>query len=396
MKSIVSSFTVFSAALALAPFAATAAPKLSTAAGPSQGDVAAAIVAFNTDAARGGVANTTDGPFANGLRNINWDGVPESDAAPHQMHPDFFNKNVHRGAVFSTPDPNATLHVSAAPNNALHAPLRFGDLDPSYPARFQAFTADKIFGVFGGTSIDMKFFVPGSPDTPATVNGFGAVFCDVDLPNVSAIEYFDAADKSLGKFYAPVADNGFSFVGVYFPDGERVARVRLTLGNSSLQIGHVDTATDDVVAVDDFFYSEPLPLNPDATVINVSTRARLGAGADDFAVTGLVVGGTQPKTFLVRAVGPTLAQLLPGVTIAALNNPQFTVFNGAGQAIVTNDDWGNRPELAQAAARVGAFPLLAGSQDAAALVVLKPGAYTVVTSGGGASGLVLTEIYEVK
>jgi hypothetical protein len=46
---------------------------------------------------------------------------------------------------------------------------------------------------------------------------------------------------------------------------------------------------------------------------------------------------------------------------------------------------------------VGAFALPAGSADAAILVTLQPGAYTVqVSSGDGSSGLALVEVYDVQ
>lgn len=392
MKSLLSSLAL---ACALAPIAASAAPKVTVAAGPAQADLLSAVASFRTEIALGGAGNIGVVPLANGFRNINWDGAPDSLAAPAALPADFFNGSIRRGAMFFAPQPGATVQVSASFDNAAGTPPRFGNVDPSYATRFKAFTEQRLFAAVGGNVIETLFFVPGSPGTAATVNGFGAIFCDVDLPNVSSIECFDAADKSLGKFYAPVADNGFSFVGVFFADGERVARVRITHGNLPLAPGNVDTATGDVVATDDFMYGEPLPRASDATLVNISTRAKLGSG-DDVAVTGFVVSGTQPKLFLVRAVGPTLAPFIAGGSIGALANPQLTVFNGAGQVVATNDDWGNRPEIAQAAARAGAFPLLANSTDAATLVVLNPGAYTVVTSGTGALGLVLTEVYEVK
>jgi hypothetical protein len=249
-----------------------------------------------------------------------------------------------------------------------------------------------LFAAVGSTIIDTFFFVPGSPLTTATVNGMGIVFCDVDLPNTSALEFFDAAGRSLGKFFAPVADNGLSFLGVFFPDGERVARVRVTQGNHPLAAGNVDSGGLDVVATDDFMFGEPLPLGSDATLVNMANRARIGIG-DDVSVTGFVVGGTQPKTVLVRVAGPSLAAF--DVT-GALANPQLSVVSG-GQVIATNDDWGNRPEIQQAWAKNGAFPFAASSADAAVIVVLNPGAYSVVASGvNNSTGVALTEIYEVR
>lgn len=383
---------VLAAGLALAPFAAHAAPKVTTAAGANPADIATAVGAFRAEISFGGIGNTTNGPFANGFRNINWDGTAEAAASPNAMPADFFNNNVRRGAVFTTPTPGATVQVSAATGNATNTAVRFGHFDASYPARFKAFTEQRLFAPVGSTIIDTVFFVPGSPATTATTNSFGVVFCDVDLANTTSIECFDPAGKSLGKFFAPVADNGLSFVGVFFADGERVARVRLTHGNLPLGAGNVDTATQDVVAADDYMYGEPLPLATDARMVNISVRGNIG-GANGSLIAGFVIGGTQPKTVLVRGVGPTLAGF--GVTGVA-TDPQVAVFSGS-TSVEVNNDWANRVDLAQAAVRVGAFPLTAGSADAAVLAVLNPGSYTLVVSpANNAAGQVLAEVYEVK
>jgi hypothetical protein len=49
-----------------------------------------------------------------------------------------------------------------------------------------------------------------------------------------------------------------------------------------------------------------------------------------------------------------------------------------------------------AATQTGAFALPAGSNDAAAVVTLAPGNYTVIVSSrSGATGLALVEVYQV-
>jgi hypothetical protein len=378
--------------LALAPLTGTAAPKVTTAAGASPADITAAVTAFRADIARGGASNTTTGLFANGFRNVNWDGTAEAAVTPNPMPADFFNNNVRRGAVFTTPTPGATVHVSAATGNAAGIPVRFGNINPGYATQFKAFSEQRVFAAVGSTIIDTTFFVAGSPGTTATVNGMGVVFCDVDLPNTSALEFFDASGQSLGKYFVPVSDNGLSFLGVFFPDGERIARVRLTQGTHTLGAGNVDAGALDVVATDDFMFGEPLPLGTNATFVNMANRARIGSG-DDVSVTGFVIGGTQPKGVLVRVAGPALGGF--GVT-GAISNPQLAVISG-NQVIATNDDWGNSPEIQQAWIKNGAFGFAQNSADAAVIVVLSPGAYSVVASGvNNSAGVALTEIYEVR
>lgn len=380
------------AALGLAPLSTLGAPKVTTAAGAAPADLASAVASYRAEIALGGASNTTTALAANGFRNVNWDGAPDTASAPNVMPSDFFNNNVRRGAVFTTPTAGATVQMSADNDNPTSTAVRFGNIDPSYATRFKAFSEQRLFAAVGSTMVDTTFFVPGAPGTAATVNGMGVVFCDVDLANTTALEFFDPAGRSLGKFFAPVADNGLSFLGVFFPDGERVARVRVTHGNVALAPGAVDTATLDVVATDDFMFGEPLPLVTDGVLINLANRARIGTG-DDVSITGFVVGGTQPKALLVRVAGPSLAGF--GVS-GAIANPRLAVMSGS-EVVATNDDWGNRTEIQQAWARNGAFPFAQNSADAAVIVVLNPGAYSIVASGvNNATGIALTEVYEVK
>lgn len=128
-------------------------------------------------------------------------------------------------------------------------------------------------------------------------------------------------------------------------------------------------------------------------LLALSSRARVGTGAD-IAIAGFAVDGTRPKTLLVRGVGPALATF--GVS-GALADPVLNVFDATGRVIATNDNWDNTDTtLTSASGRTGVFALTAGSKDAALLLNLDPGTYTVQLSGASAaSGVALLEIYEV-
>ena len=135
------------------------------------------------------------------------------------------------------------------------------------------------------------------------------------------------------------------------------------------------------------------PLTSPVQIINVSTRGFVGVGANAL-VPGFVIGGAGPKQLLIRAVGPGLAPF--GVT-GLLVDPQLAVIPlGRTATVAANDNWGGTPELIAAFAAVGAFGLPTGSGDAAVLVRLPPGAYTVTVSGvAGTTGTALVEIYDV-
>lgn len=128
-----------------------------------------------------------------------------------------------------------------------------------------------------------------------------------------------------------------------------------------------------------------------ARLVNVSARNRVGTG-DDILIAGFAITGTGAKRLLIRAVGPTLA----GFGVAgALADPKLEIFSAAGVKVTENDNW--TASLAPSFAAVGAFPLLAGSRDAALVAVLAPGSYTAQVRGAdGGTGEALIELYEAK
>jgi hypothetical protein len=225
-----------------------------SATGTNAAAITSARDAFRVDLGGGTVAGA-NGSFGGIRREINWDGVPDALSAPNNLPADFFNVNSPRGTVFSTP--GTGFQVSA---NAGVAPIEFDNIDPTYSSTFSTFSPQRLFTALGSNVLDVLFLVPGT-STPATVSGFGAVFTDVDLTNTTSIQYFSAANTSLGTFFVPatVGSGTFSFLGVLFDTGERVARVRITNGNTALGAGVTDQngATRDLVVMDDFLYSEP-------------------------------------------------------------------------------------------------------------------------------------------
>ncbi|WP_221032059.1 immunoglobulin domain-containing protein [Actomonas aquatica] len=127
-------------------------------------------------------------------------------------------------------------------------------------------------------------------------------------------------------------------------------------------------------------------------LFNISTRAVVGAG-DRTAVAGFVVSGSVPKRVLLRGIGPALAGFnVPG----ALTDSYITLLKGE-EVVATNDDWGtNAAAVAEASSTAGAFELAAGSKDAAMVISLEPGVYTLQLTGvDGATGIGLIEVYEV-
>ena len=124
--------------------------------------------------------------------------------------------------------------------------------------------------------------------------------------------------------------------------------------------------------------------------VNISTRGFAGTG-EQVLTAGFVVPPGQAQTVLIRGVGPTLAAF--GLT-GTLADPEIELYRGS-TVLATNDDWSGT-QVATLANQVGAFALQAGSRDAAMVINLEPGAYTVQVRGKGTTtGVAIVEVYEV-
>lgn len=158
----------------------------------------------------------------------------------------------------------------------------------------------------------------------------------------------------------------------------------------TLQVTAADSATEGTVLAELY---DPEGTEAAVRLAGVSILATVGAG-DHVLTPRFTVAGTGPKRLLIRAVGPGLAAL--GVA-GTMSDPELSVTPAGGNTpVARNTDWANNADIRAAAASVGAFALAPDGRDAAVVVSLPPGAYTVaVTGAGGSSGLVLLEIYDL-
>ncbi|MDQ6880256.1 MAG: hypothetical protein M3082_21640 [Candidatus Dormibacteraeota bacterium] len=231
------------------------APLVRLAAGANPASIQATVDLFRADL--GTLNPNVSGSFRSGRREINWDGVPDAKSAPNLLPPDFFNTTSPRGVVLATPGQG--FQVSAKAGNPTTTAVLFGNLSSAYPSLFTTFSPPRLFTALGSPVTDVRFFVPGT-DTPALVNGFGAVFTDVVLSGSATITCFGVEQRSLGTFVVPATSaDGLSFLGVVF-EGRRVARVRILSGTTALSAAATNSGSTNVVAMDDFVYGEPQAL----------------------------------------------------------------------------------------------------------------------------------------
>lgn len=139
----------------------------------------------------------------------------------------------------------------------------------------------------------------------------------------------------------------------------------------------------------------PVPIpSAERALLNLAARGRISSPAETL-IAGFVIGGRSARTILLRGVGPSLTAF--GVS-DPLPLPMLSLYRGS-TLLASNENWGllDAARLTTAFDQVGAFRLLGtASRDAALLLSLDPGSYTVqASSTNGALGSVLLEVYEV-
>jgi hypothetical protein len=126
-------------------------------------------------------------------------------------------------------------------------------------------------------------------------------------------------------------------------------------------------------------------------LLNISTRGFVDVpGNEGMMIAGVIIGGVQGQSVVVRGLGPSLA----GSSIAApLPNPNIVIVDAFGATVGSNDDWQNDVNASTISSlNLGPTSTL----EAATLLGLLPGAYTALLSDvNGSSGTGLIEIYNV-
>jgi len=140
----------------------------------------------------------------------------------------------------------------------------------------------------------------------------------------------------------------------------------------------------------------------DTRIANVSGRVRVPEHGT--ATAGFVISGEATKRILVRASGPALRRF--GIS-EPIPNPHIALHDSVGNSLAEVEGWDLPPSprypdlpgntfLSGLFSRVGAFGLSNQSADAAMVVAVRPGSYTVkVRDVNGAGGIALLEFYDL-
>jgi len=136
--------------------------------------------------------------------------------------------------------------------------------------------------------------------------------------------------------------------------------------------------------------SNQVTLNP-ARIANLSTRVGVG-NFGHVLISGFIIDGSDRKTIVLRAIGPSLAQF--GVT-GVMADPVLRLYDATGALIAENDNWRDSQEAAFA--EHGPFHALQPSSDleSAIAITLPPGSYTTIVFGKDyTTGVALAELYD--
>jgi DNA-binding beta-propeller fold protein YncE len=213
---------------------------------------------------------------------------------------------------------------------------------------------------------------------PIRSNGdFESAFDVDELTNRVYVVHSNQWNSAAGRITAYDANNNYPFIGqVDLP----IKPVALAFASSSRQL-FVSHDLDGVISV--FQDSTPAPAD---LFGNISTRAHVGGG-DDVLIGGFIITGSQPKTVVVRGLGPSLP------VSGALADPIIEVHGSSGELLATNDNWGDATTK-QEIIKSGLAP--ANESESALWGTINPGTYTVVLRGKrNATGIGLFEVYDL-
>ena len=130
--------------------------------------------------------------------------------------------------------------------------------------------------------------------------------------------------------------------------------------------------------------------NPDSScqIQFALSRAMVGTG-DAIVLNAFIVTGPGPKQVLARGLGPSITGLP-----AVLADPALDLRSADGTLILSNDNWRDDPVQEALILASGLAPT--NNLEAAMVVTLNPGSYTVVLRGvNNTSGRALNEVFDL-
>jgi hypothetical protein len=228
-----------------------------------------------------------------------------------------------------------------------------------------------------GSNYRYEYTVTNIGSTPVSAVNIqtGSAVVDVTAPSGWLVQQLETSHRRLVQWVA--VDSSADIA-----PGSVVSGFAVT---SSSTPGTVDFGViDEVPTIFDEAQAEGPAYLP-SQAANISTRAVVGEG-DKVLIGGFIITGTQNKTVILRAIGPSLP------VSGALTDPIIELYDSAGMLISTNDSWRDARDSEEIVSS-GIPP--SDDKESALLADLQPGAYTAVVRGvTGLTGIGLVEVYD--
>ncbi|MCF3652005.1 glycerophosphodiester phosphodiesterase [Synoicihabitans lomoniglobus] len=237
---------------------------------------------------------------------------------------------------------------------------------------------------------------------PYLVRGVGPTLAQFGVPNAAAapwIQLFDDDHETDPRPSSAAIDSRWeSLVAAHFGAfplvtgaGDVVQLRSLRAGTHTAHLGARDATGTGLLEI----YRSPRSADVSAEqLLNLSFRCWVPTGGN--MVAGFVVDGPGSQRLLIRGLGPALRRF--GIA-EALPDPIIRVVDASGRVQAVGDDWSFDDDngLVRAAmlATGSADLMTIGSRDAAILLNLAPGVYTVILESAvpNQSGIGLIELF---
>lgn len=244
-----------------------------------------------------------------------------------------------------------------------------------------------------GDSFTLGFTLSGTQPTRVLIRGIGPTLANYGLPTalgaprlevnrgptlIATNEGWDKPAAAAGGTADQITAAANSVAAFALTPGSLDTAVLLTLepGTYSVAIKGLNGATGDALA-------EVWDISKNGTrLTNLSTFAKI-TNEGDLLIPGISISGNNPRTLVIRAVGPGLADVGFAAN-SVLGDPRISVLNrDSGQTVAANNNWIQGASLNDALAlnavfpAVGAFPLRINSADAALIAAIAPGNFSL-------------------
>jgi len=264
------------------------------------------------------------------------------------------------------------------------------DTEPIFDRKLIGIATRGVCGA-GDDRIIGGFFLDGDGPKRVVLRGIGPSLADAGLggymadPKITLYEGSTALGSNDNWQDSPAVEEIRLSRKQLLRDSE--AAIVTTLDPGPYTVVMEDAAGQSGVALVEIYEYDPELGYTDATLTGIATRG-LVEGGDRQLIGGFIIKTDQEERVLIRARGPSMADLVDGV----LSDPKVEVYQGSTKLCEVNDlyDDASYPELEALYPR----RIPSDTREVAFIMTLPAGGYTVIVGGeDGSSGIGIVEVY---